>query len=148
MSVETMSPKTLNIIISLIRKFLQGKIGKDMYLSFISWAKVWQKKEDGCLDIRDLKLFNKALLLKMTWQVAANQDHIWITVLKAKYYSKGGFWGIKGTKQTSRLWKAIQNLKEEILCETRWQVGDGHTIPALNQPLFQDWELQQIRTNE
>lgn len=86
--------------------------------------------------------------MRMTWQVAADQNPIWVKVVKAKYCPKQGFWGIKNTQQVSWFWRGIQELKEELIDDTRWQIGDGQNIPALNQPWFQGWEIQQIRSNE
>lgn len=59
MTVESMTQRTINLINALIRKFLWGTIGKDRYLSLISWEKVCSKTEDGGLDIRGIGLFNK-----------------------------------------------------------------------------------------
>lgn len=148
MTVESMTTTTVNTINALIRKFLWGKVGKDRYLSLISWEKVCRKYEDGGLDIRDIKLFNKALLKKMTWQVAAKQDRLWVQVIGAKYFPRGGFWDIRSTTNASRFWKAIHGIKGELLLEVKWQVGDGQTINAVNQPWFQGWELQRIFTSE
>lgn len=95
----------------------------------------------------DLNLFNKALVMKMVWQLAADEDRIWIKIMKAKYYSRGGFWAVERITDASALWRNIQRLKPELKNQVQWQIGDGTQIPAINQPWFHVWEIKQILTN-
>lgn len=99
------------------------------------------------MGIRNLKLFNQYLVLKAVWQVASNSDKIWVQVVRAKYFSRRGFWGVNGTRDVSRLWRSIQKLKPFFREQILWHVGDGLTIPCINQPWFKNWSVQVITTN-
>lgn len=147
MSVEKLPKKTVGEINGIMRKFLWGKLGKERYLSLIAWHKVCQPYEEGGLEIRVLQIFNEALILKMVWQLASNQDKIWVQVMRGKYFPRKGFWGVNTTRRTSKLWKAIQEMKPNLLSKLKWHIGDGTTIPAINQPWFEGWNIQEIYTN-
>lgn len=125
-----------------------GKVGSDKYLAMIGWDKICTAIEEGGLGVRDFRVFNEALLLKVVWQVASNADKLWVQVMQAKYFSRGGFWAVTNTRDASPLWRAIQRLKPRIKDSLMWHVGDGTRIAAINQPWHQNWGLQRITTNE
>ncbi|XP_078170121.1 uncharacterized protein LOC144564396 [Carex rostrata] len=82
------------------------------------------------------------------WQVAGNEDKLWIEVLRAKYFARGGFWSVQTRTGSSNLWRALQDLKPLLKDNLRWSVGDGTLIRAINQPWYEGWEAQRILTNE
>jgi hypothetical protein len=90
MSVAKIPKKTIQIVTATIRKFLWAKLDKDKYISFIAWDKICREMEQGGLGVRDLKLFNEALLLKIVCQLAGSHDKIWVEVMRAKYCPKKG----------------------------------------------------------
>lgn len=69
MLVARVPTRTIKAVTAIIQKFLWGKLDKSRYLSFIGWDKVCLKQEEGGLGVRDIKLFNEALLLKLVWQI-------------------------------------------------------------------------------
>lgn len=149
MTIAKLPAKTVKELTKVMRKFLWGETDKDRYLSLIAWNKICVPIEDGGLGIRDVASFNKALLLKIVWQVASNQDRqLWVQILRAKYFPKGGFWGVNGTAGKSRLMKDIQELKPVIKDQLQWEIGTGETVQAMNQPWYEEWEIQTILTND
>lgn len=92
MSIARLPNIKIKELTGIMRRFLWGKVGQNRYLSLIAWRKICVSIEDEGLGIREVDLFNKALLQKITWQVAANQNRIWIQIMQAKYFPKGGFW--------------------------------------------------------
>lgn len=147
MSVSVLPANTIKKINSVLRRFLWGKTGTERYMSFISWKKVCESIENGGLGIRDVKSFNQALILKMVWQLASNSDKLWVQIFKAKYFSKGGFWAVKGKRDASPLWRAIQDLKHFFNNNIRWHVGQGTKIKAVNEPWFPGYHTQRVTTN-
>lgn len=147
MSVAKLPKKTIQIINASIRRFLWGKMDRDKYISFIAWDKLCRDIEDGGLGVRDLKLFNEALLLKTVWQLASGQNKIWVAVMRAKYCPRKGIWGGKDARGASAMWRSVQQLKAFFKDDIRWHVGDGMGIRALNEPWFDEWTMQSITTN-
>lgn len=103
--------------------------------------------EEGGLGIRDITAFNEALMLKLVWNLAANKDKIWVAIMKAKYFPRGGFWGIQTSTRASKAWKEVQWLKEFFKETMRWQIGDGKEVCLVNQPWLEEWAVQRITTN-
>lgn len=147
MSVGELAQSTIGELNKLVRLFFWGQTGEERHMSLIAWDKICQTYDKGGLGIRNLKLFNQSLLLKAVWQVASNSDKIWVQVVRAKYFSRRGFWGVSGTRDVSRLWRSIQKLKPFFREQILWHVGDGQTIPCINQPWFPNWHIQVITTN-
>lgn len=147
MSVAKLPQRTIQALTASIRRFLWGKMHQDRYISLIGWSKVCAGWEDGGLEIRDLGLFNEALLLKLVWQVAADVDKIWVQIFKAKYYPRKGLWGNSSGRGYSALGRVVQQLKPFFLEEVLWHVGSGEGISAINQPWYDGWDTQQCNTN-
>lgn len=148
MSIAQLLTATIKAINKLMRDFLWGKLGGERYMVPIAWHKVCCASDEGGLGIRDVELFNKSLLLKVVWQLTQNQDRIWVKVMRAKYYPRGGLWNVKGIAGSSKLWKTIQNLKPFFRDQIVWEIADGKKIPALNQPWYPGWNTITVRTNQ
>lgn len=57
------------------------------------------------------------------------------------------FWAVKGKRDASPLWRAIQDLKHFFNNKIRWHVGQGIKIKAINEPWFPGYEIQRVTTN-
>lgn len=66
MTIGKIPAKTVKEVTSLMMRFLWGTEGKKCF-ALIAWHKLYQTTEDGGLGVKDLKLFNEALLLKLVW---------------------------------------------------------------------------------
>lgn len=133
MTIAKLPNRTLDQLNSMMRRFLWGKIENDRYMTFIAWHKICAEYEEGGLGVRDLKLFNQSLLIKIVWQLALQQDRLWVKVVRAKYCSREGLWGVSNRSNASPLWRLIQDLKPFFEDSTLWSIGDGTRIKALNE---------------
>ncbi|GFS32294.1 hypothetical protein Acr_00g0021820 [Actinidia rufa] len=99
-------------IVQICRNFLwSGKctINKK---PLVAWKEVTLPKEEGGLDLRDSKAWNKALLSKSLWEIQAKKDTLWVHHV----YMKGGcFWGYTNKHSDSPLLKQIMLLRDEII---------------------------------
>lgn len=50
-----------------------------------AWKDICQPKELGSLGFRLAHEMNLALLARLDWKVASNEDSLWIRTLKARY---------------------------------------------------------------
>ncbi|XP_026396984.1 uncharacterized protein LOC113291698 [Papaver somniferum] len=73
--------KELNII---MRRFLWGEEGDQRKMSWVSWLKICNLKENGGLGIRNLRLVNKALLAKWHWRYAREKQALWRRIVCEK----------------------------------------------------------------
>ncbi|PNY15474.1 ribonuclease H [Trifolium pratense] len=105
---------------------------------WVKWDRVCKPKEEGGLGIRNLKLFNIALLGKWWWRLKNEKDLLWCRVLLGRYGKDLGF-----VKNKSSLWwrdlNDIANFKSQG--RDRWfedhltkVVGNGRKTLFWNEP--------------
>ncbi|GFZ14619.1 hypothetical protein Acr_24g0008090 [Actinidia rufa] len=87
-------------------------------------------KKGGGLGIRDLGLFNKALLGKWIWRFALGEDKMWCRVIKGKYGCERGDWRTKDIAQPhgTGLWKGIMKVWGDFYPQVKYQLGNGSRI--------------------
>jgi Reverse transcriptase (RNA-dependent DNA polymerase) len=88
MSNALLPVNSINHLTGLMRRFFWGKLDKTRYMALIGWDKICMPFEQGGLNVRDLKIMNEALVLKLVWQFAAGQDKQWVQIMQAKYCVK------------------------------------------------------------
>ena len=69
------------------------------------------KKQNGGLRIRNLSIFNKALLGKWFWRFASERNLPWKPIIVGKCGRIGGGWSTKEVREGHRVgvWKAIRD---------------------------------------
>ena len=76
---------TLSVVLSIkkIQNFLWG-LGKDgKKVAWVAWEKVCNSREKGGLGIKDIRLFNDALLGKWIWRIQSVE--MWKEIIESKY---------------------------------------------------------------
>ena len=67
------------------RRFLWGGGLEQKRIAWIKWDQVCMPKEKGGLGIKDIRIFNLALLGKWKWNYMQEKGEIWSRVLDSKY---------------------------------------------------------------
>ncbi|XP_028184688.1 uncharacterized protein LOC114371443 [Glycine soja] len=125
--------KVVQKIVSIQRNFLWGSHQEASKIPWVKWDKVCLPKNKGGLGIKDLSLFNAALLGKWGWQLANNQDQPWSRILISKY----GGWKelICGGRRnfTSQWWQDLKSIFQQhhnecLTDNLKWRVGRGSSI--------------------
>jgi hypothetical protein len=62
-----------------------GRMGDARKYHLVSWDKVCSPITYGGLGVKNLVLFNKALLDKWLWRFGAEDSHLWRRAIVAKY---------------------------------------------------------------
>lgn len=107
---------------SLQRDFCWGFTEKrDTYVT--SWKKLGLHKDLGGQGFRDLKILNKALLVKATWRICINPDEPWVKALQAKYFPYTFILHASFKTNCSWAWKGLQKQITFIKANSRWRVG-------------------------
>ncbi|GAV71321.1 hypothetical protein CFOL_v3_14815 [Cephalotus follicularis] len=60
-----------------LRRFLWGGSGSSVKQSLVKWDKVCTPCQEGGLGIKNMKIWNKALLLKQVWNLLTDQS-LWV----------------------------------------------------------------------
>ncbi|XP_074291736.1 uncharacterized protein LOC141618530 [Silene latifolia] len=100
----------LKKIDNICRNYLWG--GKDTYMKSpnIKWDTCCTPKDEGGLGIKASKLWNKSLLGKYVWWIAAKKDHLWVKWVN-HVYMKGRDWTSYEPPSDCRWsWKKIASL--------------------------------------
>jgi hypothetical protein len=119
-----------SLIEKLQRDFLWGGIGEEFKFHLVNWSKVCSSISNGGLGIRNLRIFNKALLGKWLWRYAHERGAWWKSVVDAKYGSTWASWcslkppGSHGVG----LWKNIRKGWSLLCSHTKLILGNGSRI--------------------
>ncbi|PKI41682.1 hypothetical protein CRG98_037935 [Punica granatum] len=72
----------------LCRSFVWGHSSNQRKIHLVNWQTVTQPLARGGLGLRDLSLFNDAILAKKGWSVITNQGSLWVRVVASKYMDR------------------------------------------------------------
>ncbi|XP_016737238.1 uncharacterized protein [Gossypium hirsutum] len=82
----------------------------------------------GGLGIRELRLFNVALLGRQVWRLINYRDTLCYKVLSAMYFSQGDVFQPKSMDKPSFTWKSIAKAAQELYDGFGWTVGNDKSI--------------------
>ncbi|GKB17042.1 RNA-directed DNA polymerase, eukaryota, reverse transcriptase zinc-binding domain protein [Tanacetum coccineum] len=135
-------PKTIiNDIEKLFKKFLwnNGDSGKGR--AKVAWLDVCKPKDQGGLGFKSLEIWNKTLLVKHLWNIAANKESLWVkwvNVVKLKHRS---IWDIDVDTKDSWGWKCLLNLRSWIGDHMRYKIGNGKMANVWHDKWYKDISL-------
>jgi hypothetical protein len=66
------------------RDFLWGGLGEGKKFHLVNWIQICQPLNLGCLGIRNLRIFNRALLWKWLWRFGNEREALWRQVILSK----------------------------------------------------------------
>ncbi|XP_019429666.1 PREDICTED: uncharacterized protein LOC109337200 [Lupinus angustifolius] len=98
------------------RRFLWGKGEESKGIHWVRWEKVCMPKDEGGLGIKNLFLFNLALLDKWRWRLLFDGNSLWVKVLKSRYgdgflrCTRDG--DLECFRRGSAWWREIGNLSQ------------------------------------
>jgi hypothetical protein len=75
----------LKQLVRIQRNFLWGGGLEDKKLCWIKWDQICLPKAQGGLGVKNLALFNKALLCKWKWRFLTEDEAIWADLLRFRY---------------------------------------------------------------
>ncbi|KAH1114391.1 hypothetical protein J1N35_007769 [Gossypium stocksii] len=77
----------------------------------------------GALGIRDIRLFNFALIRCQLWRLISNKDTFCFKVLSSRYFLDGNIFHSKRVDKASFTWSSITAVAEALKDGFGWQVG-------------------------
>ncbi|MCH79641.1 LINE-1 reverse transcriptase like, partial [Trifolium medium] len=137
MSFMKMPSQVWKKLIRIQRDFLWGGVSGGRKISWVKWEVVCQKKCDGGLGVKDVRVMNLSLLAKWRWRILQNERCLWREVIAARYgvhISFSADWaGLSFPSNSSVWWKDLREL-EGAAIPTNWisgalerRVGNGRS---------------------
>lgn len=105
-------------------------------ISWISWKNITVSKREEGLGIRDMEMFNLALLAKKGWRIIKNPSSLMARVMKAKYFRHADFSQAPTYKNSSYAWCSILQARGLPQEGIKWVVGDGSKIRVREDTLI------------
>jgi hypothetical protein len=96
----------------------------------VNWRTICSSKASGGLGVRNLVMFNKALMGKWLWRYAMERDAFWRKVVDVKYGSLRGGWCSKevGGSYGFGVWKSIRRGWDAFAAHVRYEIGNGSKV--------------------
>lgn len=85
LSYFKMPPGVWKKLVSLQRNFLWGGCSEARKIPWVRWSEVCKPKTEGGLGVRDLRVFNLALLGKWRWRLLSDGSSLWRDIIVARY---------------------------------------------------------------
>ncbi|MBA0787677.1 hypothetical protein Gotri_026381 [Gossypium trilobum] len=124
-----LAPKgVINDIQAKLSKTWWSRKDKGRFWTMIPWKTLCKPKGMGGLGIRDVRLFNLALLGRQVWGLINNKDSLCFKVLSSKYFPGGNISKAKKVDKASFTWSSIAAAAEALKDGFGWQVGNGDMI--------------------
>lgn len=110
------------------RNFLWGSTSAGRKTPLVAWNNVCKHKDNGDLGFRKARSMNKAMLMKLGWELISRGDKLWVQVLRKKYSCGNNIIPEVGKKQIeSNTWRGIRKCWHLVVNNIRWRIHDGYT---------------------
>lgn len=96
-------------------------------MCWVAWNRLTKPKAGGGLGLRDIQLFNQALLAKQVWRVLTNPNCLFARVLLGKYCNNKSFMEVKLPTVCSHGWRSILHGRELLKGNVGKAIGNGLT---------------------
>ncbi|XP_019179011.1 PREDICTED: uncharacterized protein LOC109174211 [Ipomoea nil] len=97
-------------VISLCRNFLWN--GKR---AMVAWDDICLPKEEGGLGLRNIKIWNAAVLSKLIWNIHERKDSLWIKWIHSYYLQDKEFWTWKPGRNDSALMRSLARIRDMLI---------------------------------
>jgi hypothetical protein len=116
--------RLLRLLDSWIKNFIWSGDVLTRKVCTVAWKDMSRSWAEGGLDIKPTRLINEALILKLSWDLLA-EDNQWSNLLKRRYFSYG-----QPSKRyfKSSVWSGIKAHIGTVLMNSVWIVGTGDRI--------------------
>ncbi|KAH9666870.1 reverse transcriptase domain-containing protein [Citrus sinensis] len=126
----TYLPSSVRVKIDqLCRRFIWSGAGSQRKLSLVSWDNICRPKSNGGLGFKDMELMNKALLMKVAWDLFINPSKLCSQVLISNYVAPCDMITTDASfKNGSYLWRSMGKIWKDFQKGLRWSIGNGQRV--------------------
>uniref|UniRef100_A0A803P7K6 Reverse transcriptase domain-containing protein n=1 Tax=Cannabis sativa TaxID=3483 RepID=A0A803P7K6_CANSA len=147
LSTFTLPKKVCHRMDCMVRRFWwTGGQEKNRFYAPKSWETLCQPKQNGGLGFRKFGDMNKALVAKLAWEMACNEDKLWVKIFKEKFCSWEQFWEVRPKQGDSSVWKGILEARTLIQQGTTTLISNGRDINLWWQPWIPWMSYEEFRS--
>lgn len=110
---------------STLTRFWWDKSADKKGMCWVAWDKLTLPKTAGGLGLRDIQLFNQALLAKIAWRILTNPSCLLARVLKGKYCHKRSFLDAQTPSACSHGWRSVLHGRDLLSDNLGKAIGNG-----------------------
>ncbi|VFQ62431.1 unnamed protein product [Cuscuta campestris] len=99
---------------ALCRNYLWGVADHYKRVPLVNWEDTCKPKGNGGLRFRNLNAWNKALVMKLNWDIANKKDNLWVRWIHSRYIKGMEFWNYNPKQDTCYYWKRMIKVRSEF----------------------------------
>ena len=124
-SVFLLPQAVINDINKLLKNFLwsQGETSKGK--AKVAWENICKPKKQGGLGLKDIGVWNKAMITKHLWNIAEDKNTLWVKWISTVKLKGRSIWAVIEDASDSWGWRNILRLRQEVRQNIVTKVGDG-----------------------
>ncbi|GKD27234.1 hypothetical protein Tco_1233448 [Tanacetum coccineum] len=131
----------------LLKGFLwcQGELSSGK--AKVGWSVICKPKDQGGLGLKDINLWNDALLIKHLWNIAAKKDSMWVKWIHEERLKGTSIWKAETDVNASWGWKNLLKLRDKIVQHVYYKIGNGKKTSVWYDTWHELCPLDQFITN-
>ncbi|VFQ75853.1 unnamed protein product [Cuscuta campestris] len=99
---------------ALCRNYLWGAAEKYKRVPLVNWEDTCKPKGSGGLGFRNVNVWNKALVMKLNWDIANKKDNLWVRWIHSRYIKGTNFWDYTPKQDTCYYWRRMVKVRAEF----------------------------------
>nr|GEX03803.1 RNA-directed DNA polymerase, eukaryota, reverse transcriptase zinc-binding domain protein [Tanacetum cinerariifolium] len=111
----------------ILRRFLWSNGDLTKGRAKIACEHICKPKDQGAW-ARDLQKWNKILMTKHVWNVAAKKDSLWVKWIHVEKLKGRRFWEVGIENNSSGIWRTLLNLSEKVKDHILYEIGNGKSV--------------------
>lgn len=100
---------------NVIARFLWAGVNQNTHKAKVAWNEVRKPTSDGGLGVKNLYIWNKALVIKHIWNICGKKELLWIIWVRSVMLLRKSLWAIPIPLDCSWCWGSCFN--KEILLD-------------------------------
>ncbi|GJV03208.1 RNA-directed DNA polymerase, eukaryota, reverse transcriptase zinc-binding domain protein [Tanacetum coccineum] len=115
----------------ILKGFLwsQGELSKGK--AKVAWRNICSPKNQGGLGLKDLVLWNKAMIIKHLWYIALDKNSLWVKWVNTVKLKGKSIWAVNEKVTDSWGWKNMLTLRDDVRQYMIMKVGNGEKTYVL-----------------
>ena len=115
LSIFPVPSNVISEIIKICRNFLWAGDIKKSHSALVAWRDICLPKNEGGLNVFDLKVINNCYLAKHLWDIHSKADSLWIKWISHFYLGASSVWEVIAQRTASPMWKAIVSTRDKLV---------------------------------